>query len=144
MAISVAQVRQAVAAQVATLSGYHEAKLPPQYFGRLQDTIAHKAFAVEITRSTAVPERQRRSVGLYLNTYLTVRFAYRLRNMDTYPTDYDLSMDQAAQVLDKVLQSYSGIRQGLTGKFDSMTHRIPEGIEYIIHELNFNFLHTIN
>ena len=143
MSISVAQVRQAVAAQVATLSGYHEAKLPPQFFGRIQDTIAHKAFAVQIVRSVSMPERQRRSVGLYLNTGITVRFAYRLRPMDTYPTDYDLSMDQAAEVIDKIMQSYSSIRQGLTAKFDSMTHRVTDSIEYIIHDLNFNFLHTI-
>lgn len=143
MTISVAQVRQAVAAQVATLAGYHEAKLPPQFFGRIQDTIAHKAFAVEILRSTAIPERQRRSVGLYLSTGITVRFAYRLRPMDTYPTDYDLSMDAAAAIIDKIMQSYSAIRQGLTGKFDSMTHRVTESIEYIIHDLNFTFLHTI-
>ena len=82
-------------------------------------------------------------MGLYLSTSMAVRFAYRLRPMDTYPTDYDLSFDQAQAVIDKVIGDYAAIRQGLVARFDNSTHRIPEGIEYIIHDLNFTFLHTI-
>ena len=143
MAISCAQVRAAVSAQVSTVSGFHLANLPPSYFGRIVDTIAHKAFAVQISNITAVPERQRVSIGTYIKTSVSIKFAYRLRPHDVYPTDYDSSFDSAEDIIQAVLGTYSVIQQGLVGKFDSATSTIPTAISYIIHQLNFTFFHTI-
>ena len=143
MAISLAQVRAAVSSQINTVSGMHLSNLPPQYFGRITDTIAHKAYAVDIASYQAIPERQRLSVGIYIKTSIAIKFAYRLRPHDVYPIDYDSSYDLAQEVIDAVLGDYDAIRQGLVGKFDSASATIPNAISYIIHTLNFTFLHTI-
>ena len=82
-------VRSAIAAKVAALSGFKESKHSPDYFGRTENTVAHLAFGVQLASTTAMDERQRRSVGVYVNTPVRVIFAHRLRPLDIYPTDYD-------------------------------------------------------
>ena len=144
MAISCAQVRAAVAAQVATVSGFRESRFPPQYFGRMQNTIANKAYTVQIGTILAGDDRQRRTVGEYLQTAIIIRFASRLRPHDCYPTDYDSSFDLLQQIIAAVIGDYASIRQGLSVRFLSASHSIPESIEWIIHEIQLSAFHTIN
>ena len=105
MPIKISTVRQKIAAQIATLSGFHQPKLPPEYLGRITDTIAHKAFGVEVNQVVNIPERQRLTVGVYVQSTIIVKFAYRLRPHDTYPIDYDASFDAVEDVIQKVLAS---------------------------------------
>jgi|TARA_R100000654_G_scaffold64989_4_gene92759 hypothetical protein len=144
MSVSISTVRQKVAAQIATLAGYHQINLPPEYFGRTQNTIAHKGFAVQIDQISSIPDRQRLQVGIYVGTGITVKFAYRLRPMDTYPTDYDLSFDAVQDVIRKVLASYQSLNIGITPVFNQARHQIGDSLEYIIHELQFIVRHTIS
>ena len=143
MTIKISTVRQKIAAQIATLSGFHQPKLPPEYLGRITDTIAHKAFGVEVNQVVNVPERQRLTVGVYVQSTVIVKFAYRLRPHDTYPIDYDASFDAVEDVIQKVLASYQALSVGLVPKFTNARHTIPNSLEYIIHELTFSVLHTI-
>ena len=144
MNASISLVRQKIAAQVATLSGFREINIPPEFFGRTQNTIAHLGFAVQIDQVASIPDRQRLSVGLYVGTNIIVKFAYRLRPMDSYPTDYDLSFDAVQDVTRKVLGSYQSLNIGITPVFNTARHTIGDSLEYIIHELQFIVRHTIS
>ena len=96
MSISVSQVRSAIASQITSAlggSGFSESLIPPEYFGRNENSVAHKRFAVQVSISNASPERQRRAVGVMMETTVRVKFAYRLRPKDAYPVDYDLALD---------------------------------------------------
>jgi hypothetical protein len=49
MALSVSQLRAAVATQVLTVSGFSQSHIPPDYFGRNENSVAHKRFAVQMS-----------------------------------------------------------------------------------------------
>ena len=116
----------------------------PDSFGRLQDTVAHKAFTVEIGAVQArTDERQRRQVGVYSSTSVTIKFAFRLRPLDVYPTDYDAALDLEYQIIDQVLKSYDTIQQQIQIRFNSSDRLSTESSEYTIHTLEFTVLHTI-
>ena len=87
-------------------------------------------------------ERQRRSVGVYIQTPVQVIFSYRLRPLDIYPTDYDLAMDKEEQVIQKVLESYVSDNQ-FTIRSVSSTREVTDSQEYIIITIEFTTLHTI-
>tara|TARA_Y100001963_G_C6760658_1_gene439301 strand:+ start:1341 stop:1772 length:432 start_codon:yes stop_codon:yes gene_type:complete len=140
MALSVAQVRSAVAAKVAGLAGFKEINIPPEYFGRIENTIAHLGFGIMTASSSAVSERQRRVVGLYLSTTLRVMFAYRLRPHDAYPTDYDRALDKEQEVIAAVMGVYNS---PVEIRFERATRRCPDSIEYMISDIEFTVLHTI-
>ena len=140
MSLSVAQVRSAIAAKVAALSGFKQINIPPEYFGRIENTIAHLGFGIMTASSSAVPERQRRHVGLYLSTTVRVIFEYRLRPHDAYPTDYDLALDTEQAVIAAVMGVYNSPVQL---RFERATRRCPDSLEFMISEIEFTVLHTI-
>jgi len=136
-------VRQAIAAQVAGLSGFKESKHSPDYFGRTENTVAHLAFGVQLAASTAVDERQRRPVGVYVNTPVRVLFAYRLRPLDIYPTDYDNALDAEETVINAVLNTYAAPNNTFTIRYNSSTREVTDSQEYCIISIEFTALHTI-
>jgi len=118
------------------------AKMTPDYFGRVQDTIAHMAFTVSIANSNANPERQRRAVGVYVTTNVIVQFAYRLRPLDIYPTDYDLALDAEITLTNAVLNTYANTKE-FTLQYVNSTRAITDSQEYMITTLTFTAQHTI-
>ena len=142
MALAFSAVRSQVAAKVDALSGFKESKQSPDYFGRTQDTIAHKGFSVQLQTSTAIEERQRRAVGEYVSTSIRVIFAYRLRPLDIYPTDYDAAMDAEETVINAVLEAYA-TNNRFTIRYLGSLREVTESQEYIIINLEFSALHTI-
>jgi hypothetical protein len=139
--MNVAQVRQAISAKVATIPGYKESKHTPDFFGRTQDTIAHRAYTVSMGSSTGMEERQRRDVGVYLSTSVEVIFSYRLRPLDIYPTDYDLALTDEAAIISAILEAYSS--KEFTIRYVSSDRQVTDSQEYIIITLTFTTLHTI-
>lgn len=142
MALKFSQVRQEIASKVASLTGFQETKHSPDFFGRTENTVAHKAFGVRLAASTAMEERQRRAVGVYVSTPAQVIFSYRLRPLDIYPTDYDLSMDTEEQVIAKVLETYATNNE-FTIRYVGSSREVTESQEYVIITLEFITLHTI-
>jgi hypothetical protein len=136
-------VRQAIAAKVAGLSGFKESKHSPDYFGRTENTVAHLAFGVQLAASTAMDERQRRPVGVYVNTPVRVLFAYRLRPLDIYPTDYDNALDAEETVINAVLNIYTTPNNTFTIRYNSSTREVTDSQEYCIISIEFTALHTI-
>lgn len=145
MSISVANVRTAIAAQVSGLSGFKQMRIPPEYMGRTQNTIAHKGFVVSVETSRDAGERQRRAIGTYLETTARVSFAYRLRPKSSYPTDYDSCLDAEEAVIIACLGSYSSYdyAQGLSIRYNQSTRRVVNSTEWMICDIVFTVLHTI-
>lgn len=77
-----AQVRAAVAARLAALSGWTESRFAADLFGRDPDSTLHKGFAVGLGNTEdrrADGYRGRPSEGLLTDSEVIVRFGYRLQ-----------------------------------------------------------------
>jgi hypothetical protein len=140
--MNLSTLRQSIASKVSELDGFQESTHSPDYFGRTQNTVAHLGFTVGVSSSTAMDERQRRTVGVYLNTPVTVTFAHRLRPLDVYPIDYDNSLDKEVDVINKVLEVYTTDNQ-FTIRYLASTREVTDSQEYCIITLDFQALHTI-
>ena len=142
MGVSFAQLRSEVANNVGALSGFTLAKMAPAYFGRQQNTVAHKSYVVGVDSTTATTERQRRTVGVYAQTNVVVTFAHRLRPLDVYPTDYDNALDVEQTVINAVLGTYA-TNNAFTIRYNGSTRSVVDSQEYIIMVLQFVALHTL-
>jgi hypothetical protein len=139
---SLSSIRKAMAAKIEEISGFKESKHTPDFFGRTENTVAHKAFSISVASSSAMEERQRRAVGVYLSTPMEVIFSHRLRPLDIYPTDYDAALDTEEQVINKVLEAYIS-DNAFSIRYASSQRAVTDSQEYIIITLSFNILHTI-
>lgn len=144
MSLKFSQIRAGLATQILTISGMRQARHLPDYFGRLQDTVAHKAFTIEIgIVNQRQDERQRTQIGAYVQTTVIVKFAYRMRPLDVYPTDYDNSLNLEYEIIDKCLQSYATIQPKMQIRFNNSDRQSTNSNEYVIHTIEFIVLHTI-
>ena len=137
MTTSFAQVRQAIKTKVETVAGFKLVPFPPSYFRRVQNTIAHKGFTVDMPSSSDEGERMRRGLT-YLTSTARVIFAYRLRPKDII-TDYDLCMDSEEDIINAVL----GPVENIQIRYNRSTRDVPDSMEYMITTLEFTILHTI-
>ena len=142
MSLSFSSIRQEITTKIEELSGFKLSKHSPEYFGRTENTVAHLAFSVGMSSSSALEERQRRSVGVYIQTPVQVIFAYRLRPLDIYPTDYDLAINKEILVIQKVLEAYASNNQ-FTIRYVASTREVTDSQEYIIITTEFLTQHTI-
>ena len=140
--LSFANVRSGIAAKVDALTGFKETIQTPDYFARTQDSIAHKAFSVGMVSATGVDERQRRAVGVYVNSQIRITFAYRLRPLDIYPTDYDLALDSEQLVINAALEAYA-TNNKFTLRYNGSSRQVTDSQEYIIITIELTALHTI-
>jgi hypothetical protein len=142
MALKFSEVRSAIAAQISNIAGYTEAKFPPAFFGRQENTLAHKSYAVGVLTTEDAGERQRNAI-YYLQTIYEVKIAYRLRPLDVYPTDYDNALDSEEEVIKAVLSSYTSINNKIQTRFLRCSRDIPDSLEYMITTLEFITYQTI-
>lgn len=144
MSLKFSQIRSAFTSQISTITGFSLCRQLPDYFGRTKDTIAHKSFSVGISVTNQFDaERQRRGVGVYVDSSVQVKFAYRLRPLDVYPTDYDLALNAEEQVINKCLSSYAAIQAEVQVRYLNSNRVATESNEYMIHTIDFQVLHTI-
>jgi len=143
MSLSLEALRSGIATQILGITGFTLSKHPPDYFGRQQNTIAHRSFAVAIGLVSAAAERQRRPTFVYVETAVLVSFAFRLRPLDAYPTDYDLALSAEKQVIEKVLGSYAAIQNEIQIRFVSSSRETTESNEYMLHSVEFIARHTL-
>ena len=109
--------------------------------GRTQNTLAHLGFSVDVSTSNQSPERQRISVGLYLDTTIRVRFAFRLRPHDLI-LDYGNALDKEQEVIKTCMARNFG--KAIEIRFLRATRRTPDSQEYLISEIELSALHTIS
>jgi hypothetical protein len=140
MSVSVKEVQRAIAIKIGDLSGYREVRQLPELFGRTQNTLAHLGFSVEVSGSQQANERQRIAVGLYVDTTVRVKIAYRLRPHDLI-LDYGNALDKEQEVIQAVMQR--NFAKGIEIRFLRATRRTPDSQEYLISEIELQALHTI-
>lgn len=143
MSLKFSQIRAAFKQQVETVSGFKLVKVLPDFFGRAQDTVADKGFTVGVSTSAQATERQRRSVGVYIQSDVQIKFSFRLRPLDVYPTDYDLCLDAEEQVILACLNSYASIQPQVQTRYVNSQRESTDSNEYMIVTINFTVLHTI-
>ena len=142
MSISFAQCRSAIAAQVATIAGMKIIPFPGQYFGRVQNSLAHLGYSVSVDSSDAIADRQRATSPIYTKTNTVVTFAYRLRPQDVI-IDLDAATDKEELLIKKCISAYTAIRPGLEVRYNRSTRTIPDSIEYIIIRIELSAYHHI-
>jgi len=140
MSVSVKEVQRAIAIKIGDLSGFREVRQLPELFGRTQNTLAHLGFAVEVSGSQQATERQRIAVGLYVDTTVRVKLAYRLRPHDLV-LDYGNALDKEEEVIQAVMQR--NFAKGIEVRFLRASRRTPDSQEYLISEIELQALHTI-
>jgi hypothetical protein len=143
MALKLSQIRNAFKEQIETVSGFKLMNVLPDYFGRARESIAHKGFVVACNISSEENERQRRSVGVYVSTTVVVNFAYRLRPLDVYPTDYDLFLNAEESVILACLNSYQSIQNEVQVRYNNSNRQSTASNEYMLSTINFTVKHTI-
>lgn len=105
--LSVSGVRKRVQDRITTVlsgQGWRHSRYVPDLFGQDTDQIAPRSFAVGVSSSTPVGDRQRLPVGTVVRTQLVVRFAWRLR-ADNQLSDYDAALDAEEDVLAAVMST---------------------------------------
>lgn len=140
MTVSVKEVQRAIAIKIGDLSGFREVRQLPQLFGRTQNTLAHLGFAVEVSSSQQANERQRIAVGLYADTTVRVKIAFRLRPHDLV-LDYGNALDKEQEVIQAVMNR--NFAKGIEVRFLRASRRTPDSQEYLISEIELQALHTI-
>jgi len=140
MSVSVKEVQRAIAIKIGDLSGFREVRQLPEFFGRTQNTLAHLGFAVEVSNSQQAQERQRIAIGLYVDTTVRVKIAYRLRPHDLV-LDYGNALDKEQQVIQAVMNR--NFAKGIEVRFLRASRRTPDSQEYLISEIELQTLHTI-
>ncbi len=140
MSVSVKEVQRALAIKIGDLSGFREARQLPELFGRTQNTLAHLGFSVEVSSSQQANERQRIAVGLYVDTTVRVKIAYRLRPHDLV-LDYGNALDKEQEVIQAVMNR--NFAKGIEVRFLRASRRTPDSQEYLISEIELQALHTI-
>ena len=141
MPVSVKEVQRALAARIAALAGYKEVRMLPQYFGRTQNTLAHLGFAIDISVSNAGLERQRRAIGIMLDSVVRIKIAYRIRPHDIV-LDYGNALDKEQEVLAALMNPNYG--KGIELRLTSINRNSPDSQEYIITEILLSCTHTIS
>ena len=139
MTMALKNIRNLITAKIEDINGFALVKLPPQYFGRVQNTLAHKGFTVDVKSSQDSGVRQRRA-GIIFQCVFTVSFAFRLRPKDMYPTDYDLCLDAEELVIKACLESYNA---NIQIRYLRSTRTVQASMEYAIISIDFNILHSI-
>lgn len=140
MSVSVKEVQRALAIKIGDLSGFREVRQLPEMFGRTQNTLAHLGFSVEVSSSQQSNERQRIAVGLYVDTTVRVKLAYRLRPHDLV-LDYGNALDKEEEVIQAVMNR--NFAKGIEVRFLRASRRTPDSQEYLISEIELQALHTI-
>lgn len=140
-AVSLANVRQRIAVRVATVTGFTESRLPLDLFGLVPESVGHRRFAVKVSASDPLETRQAVRNGLYLQTRVLVRFAYRLRPKDI-KTDVDLATDAEELVIAAILADDATLKASLSVQYLSTLGRtVTSSGEYHLTELQFEALH---
>ena len=142
--VTFAEIRAAIDTQISTISGFVRSKYPADYIARNAKTLSHLGYAIDIQSSQSIGNRQRRPVAVMLSTFVRVVYAYRLRPLQIYPTDYDLALDTEKNVILQVLKSYKSIQSGIQIKYNRSDRRFTNSLEYLIMDLQFSIIHSIN
>lgn len=123
--------------------GLKQSILPAGGFGRTPNSIAHKAFAVDIGGSNARDDRQRPVEGAMIQTDMSIKLAYRLRPLAQL-ADVDNGLDLENTIISNLLdRTKTTLYPNLHVRFISSNRILTDSGEYVISTLSFELLHFI-
>jgi hypothetical protein len=141
--VTLSAVRTRFATAVATITGMTESRNPFEDVIRAPQSVAQKRYWIGITGAIASDDgRQNVSVGVQMDTTVSVKFAYRLRPKDQV-VDYGEAMDQAELVIKKLTARGAPLSTDLQIRFSQLTTDITTSGEYIIPTLEFSVIHFL-
>ncbi len=88
---TVTQIRQRIAAAIATIEGWTESRHPADRLGKDTKSQAHQAFAVSLPDTTTKDPGHKTAHGVYCKTQVQVRWSYQLRD-DAVVSDTDAAL----------------------------------------------------
>jgi len=140
-----AEVRAAVAARLAALSGWTESRFAADVFGRDPDSTLHKGFAVGLENTVdrrADGYRGKPSVGLLTDTELSVRFGYRLQ--PKAQVDSRDAAEAAGQELIVSMMAYDATWPGdLKVQLRSVSSEVSASGEWYLGTQSYTVVHTL-
>ena len=144
MAIAVSGVRLALAAKIAALAGFSEARVPFEAFGRTANSVAHLRFCVATSRTTRGASRQRKNSPVAVTTQAIIRFAYRLRPRSAYPADYDSATDTEETVIFAVLNGdFLASAPEIAIRYDESARTLTDSGEFLIVDVSLSIDHYL-
>ena len=133
-------VRNAIIAKVDGLTGFRMSPFPVELFARSQNTLAHLAFAVSISSTQSMDERQRITNQVFMSSNVNVIFAFRIRP-HSISEDYNNAMDKEITVIETILGSYAST-PGIEIRYNQSTRTFAQSLEYVLVETNYTVTHT--
>ena len=133
-------IRNAIIAKVDGLTGFRMSPFPVELFDRSQNTLAHLAFAVSISSTQSMDERQRITNQVFMSSNVNVIFAFRIRP-HSISEDYNNAMDKEITVIETILGSYAST-PGIEIRYNQSTRTFAQSLEYVLVETNYTLTHT--
>ena len=133
-------VRNAIIAKVDGLTGFRMSPFPVELFDRSQNTLAHLAFAVSISSTQSMDERQHIKNQVFMSSNVNVIFAFRIRP-HSISEDYNNAMDKEITVIETILGSYAST-PGIEIRYNQSTRTFAQSLEYVLVETNYTVTHT--
>ena len=133
-------IRNAIIAKVDGLTGFRMSPFPVELFDRSQNTLAHLAFAVSISSTQSMDERQRITNQVFMSSNVNVIFAFRIRP-HSISEDYNNAMDKEITVIETILGSYAST-PGIEIRYNQSTRTFAQSLEYVLVETNYTVTHT--
>lgn len=133
-------VRNAIIAKVDGLTGFRMSPFPVELFDRSQNTLAHLAFAVSISSTQSMDERQRITNQVFMSSNVNVIFSFRIRP-HSISEDYNNAMDKEIIVIETILGSYAST-PGIEIRYNQSTRTFAQSLEYVLIETNYTVTHT--
>ena len=145
--LTVAAVRSRVESEIAAdMTGWNKSRFVIDLFGMDSRQVKHRSFAVGVSGTDPAPSGQRQILadGLRVDTYVTVRFAYRIR-IASQVADYDTALGDEQSMIQSVLScSRSALHIELSSVSPRLVVQEPgTSVAYFMGELIFRATHRI-
>lgn len=141
--VALSTIRGRFATAVDAIAGMSISRNPYDRFGYVPNTVAHLRFAVGILSATRVDaDRQKQSSGIFMQSHIGVKFAYRLRPKDQIAS-YDEGYNKAGDIIATLTNRTPAVYNGLQIYFDDIAHEVTDSGEYMIFVVRFLIYHYI-
>lgn len=146
-AVTFAAVRQRVATQIATLSGWTLSPMPWIVFGNPAAKgparqHAHLAFAVGVPTSKHVGIRARASEGAIVATDVSVRFSARFEGLDAIDAE-DACLAAELALIQAVMAQTASWPTDLKVRWDGSSRALTPTGEHWLSEIKFTVTHLL-
>lgn len=141
--VSLSTIRGRFATAVDAIAGMSASRNPFDRFGYVPNTVAHLRFSVGILSASRMnADRQRQNSGIFMQSYIGIKFAYRLRPKDQI-TSYDEAYNKANDIVAALTNRTSAVYTNLQIYFEDITHEVTDSGEYMIFTLRFLVYHYL-